>query len=59
MNFERNLQNFPKQIEPNCGAPAETKMKVTSKFIFHLHIDLTFRGLMEKFIFCARFTKFS
>lgn len=34
LNLIEEVLNFQTNC-PNCGAPAETKMKVTSKFIFH------------------------
>ena len=44
LNLIEEVLNFQTNC-PNCGAPAETKMKVTSKFIC---INLTFWGLTEK-----------
>ena len=34
LNLIEEVLNFQTNC-PNCGAPAETKMKVTSKFILH------------------------
>ena len=60
LNLIEEVLNFQTNC-PNCGAPAETKMKVTSKFIFDIprfngkvyilrtfyQIFLTFRNLTK------------
>ena len=41
LNLIEEVLNFQTNC-PNCGAPAETKMKVTSKFILHYILILHF-----------------
>ena len=53
-NLQDEVLNFPTNC-PDCAAPADTKMKLTSKFIFIFYIYVTI-FLIEPILICC-FTK--